>query len=190
MKHRLAVIGLILGLFAAACESQDMMDKRQLRKHFNLTQNTELLEYKGYPAMVGFGQREGLNIQAVYRLSTSQVAEIVQNGQKTGWRRLPIPKKLLAKLPYKDPAETQIKMPFSLSEGLFLCKTVGDNVLYAPASAAHLCEDQAGQLHCTGPVTQAEAETSDKCKRRFSDQILGILDPKSAKLYVFIGSGY
>jgi len=39
-------------------------------------------------------------------------------------------------------------------------------------------------------MTIAEAETSNKCQLKFSDQILGVLDFKTKKLYTFVGSSY
>lgn len=191
MPHPVKPMALTMSLLIAGCASyQQAMDQDRLRQHFNLSTDTKLLEYSSFPAEV-IGPRAGLQIQAIYQLGDSAVTDIVENGQTAGWRSLPIPQKTLVKLPYNNAkGVTPINMPLTASEGMFLCKTVGDHVLSAPIDTATLCENQVGTLHCQERMTQNEAKTSDQCERRFGDQILGILDLETKQLSVFVGSTY
>jgi hypothetical protein len=133
--------------------------------------------------MVGFGQREGLQIQAVFQLPEARVEEIARVGERTGWRKLPVAPEILAKLPFTNTRGRRINIPFPAAGGYYLCKTVGSDVLYADERGTYLCENHAGTLRC-------EAMDSRKCRYSFSDQILGVLIPREKKLYTFIGSTY
>ncbi|WP_216452595.1 hypothetical protein, partial [Arcanobacterium phocae] len=131
--------------------------------------------------------REGLQIRAVFQLSDSQVENIVREGDRDGWRKLPVPPKVLAKLPF-DNAKNGI--PISAKSGYFLCKTVGSDVLTAGENQTSLCENATGTLHCSELMSPEEAKKSDKCRYKFNDQILGVLDLRDKKLYTSIGSIY
>jgi hypothetical protein len=187
MRRFFAVSIVFLNLALFGCESQDAMDKREVRRHFNLSEETTLLEYDGYPEMVGFGQREGLRIKAVFQLSDTQVENIVKEGDRDGWRKLPIPPEVLAKLPFHN-AKNEI--PVAAKSGYFLCKTAGSNVLTAGENQTSLCENHPGTLQCSEPIPLEEAKKSNKCQYRFGDQILGVLDLRDNKLYTSIGSIY
>ena len=145
----------------ASCQSQDDMDKAQLRRHFGIPPAAEILEYHGYPARVGFGQREGLQVSATYRLTETELAEWLSKAAANGWQPLPIPVGLRQKIPYKG-----LKVDFDAAEGLYLCRTAGDNVLYAKN-------------------TRPCAETP-----RMNDIIIGILDPATRRLSVTVRSSY
>lgn len=123
--------------------------------------------------------------------STPQVAAIVNDGAAIGWRPMPIPEEVMAKLPYNNAeGKTPINIPFELSNGYFLCKTAGSDVLTASGQEVRLCEEDPGDFRCSEPVLKEDAPTSDQCKRRFGDQILGVLDLESYRLYTFVASTY
>lgn len=187
MRRSLAVSIVFLTLANLGCESQDVSDRREVRRHFHLPEETTVLEYDGYPGMVGFGQREGLQIRAVFQLSDAQVETIVKEGNRDGWRKLPVPPEILAKLPFDN---AKNKIPISAKSGYFLCKTVGSDVLTAGENQTSLCEKAPGTLQCSELMSPEEAKKSDKCKYRFNDQILGVLDLRDNKLYTSIGSTY
>lgn len=144
-----------------ACQSQDNMDKGQLRRHFSIPPDAEILDYHGYPARVGFGQREGLQVSATWRLTEAELAAWLPKAGAKGWRPLPIPAEIRQKIPYKG-----LKVDLDAVEGLYLCLTAGDNVLYAKN-------------------TRPCAETP-----RMNDIIIGILDPATRRLSVTVRSSY
>jgi len=78
MRFGLAIASTFIVLVLLGCESTVVQNQRDLQRHFGLSPETPLLESDGYPAAVGFGQREGLQIEAVYQLSPPQVAAIVK----------------------------------------------------------------------------------------------------------------
>lgn len=177
-------------LLFSQCESGVITEQRQVRKRFNLSPKTKILQFSSYPPSETFWLREALKVQTVFHLSSSEVEKIVTEGESLGWRKLPIPQDTLGKLPFTNSGnQVRINIPFDV-DGFFLCKTVGDNVLYASEKKTSLCENKAGSLHCTEAMSLEEAETSDKCKKIFGDQILGILELETGKLYTFIGSTY
>jgi hypothetical protein len=189
MRHLVCIVFAMQITLLLGCGSSTMTDQQQLRKHFKIASNTEMLEFSASPPNNGW-QREGLKVQAIFQLSKKEMDAIIKEGHKSGWRNLPIPDRTIVKLPFTNSVDqVKINIPFN-TEGMFLCKTVGDNVLYASESKTALCENQAGTLHCTEAMSLEEAERSSKCKRRFGDQILEILEFNTQKLYVFIGSTY
>lgn len=152
---------LVVALVLVACQSQDDMDKAQLIRHFGIPQGAELLEYQGYPARVGFGQREGLQVSATWRLTEAELAAWLPQAAPKGWKPLPIPAGIRQKIPYRG-----LKVDLDAAEGLYLCRTAGDNVLYAKSTRA--CADA----------------------QRMNDIIIGILDPGTRRLSVTVRSSY
>lgn len=140
---------------------QDRRDRAALRRLFDLPSSYELVSYDGYPSMVGFGQREGLEISAQYELSSEQFEEFLRDASDRGWEPLPIPEIIDSRILYQG-----LPVPMDLLDGLYYCHTAGDNVLHAKAT--HACIDV----------------------NVLSDIILGILDASTRRLYVVVRAGY
>jgi hypothetical protein len=101
-------------------------DKASLRRQCDIPRSATLVEYRGYPAVVGFGQREGLHIEGRFQIEKSGIGPFESDAVSRGWKSLPIPDEVLAKIPFE----------FSLvrlgsKKGLYRCHTAGDNVLHA-----------------------------------------------------------
>jgi hypothetical protein len=140
---------------------QDRLDQRHLRRHFDIPRGAKLLRYEGYPSMVGFGQREGLHIEAVYGLTDEQEHVFITSSLAADWRRLPIP----------GAEREQVRVysgdvPLDLERGIYTARTAGNDVL------------RAGE---TVPVSEAA---------RLSDLIIGVLNMETNELHVRIASGY
>ena len=140
---------------------QDAGDRERLREIFAIPGDAELVSYSGFPPTMGFGQREGLSISACYLLSDEQEDSFMENAPCRGWRPLPIPAEVLKAIPFEG-----LEVPLDLQEGLYTCRTAGDNVLWA-------CE--------TRPVEEADAVL---------DIVLGVLDTAGNRLYVQVRAGY
>jgi len=161
MNARRRVMILAAAFFLLACQSQDDMDKAQLLRHFNIPPGTQLIEYNGYPARVGFGQREGLQVSATYRFTEGELAAWLPQARANGWQPLPIPSEIREKIPYKG-----LKVDLDAAQGVYLCRTAGDDVLHAKN---------------TRPCGEVQ---------RMNDIIVGTLDPVSCQLHVTVRSGY
>jgi hypothetical protein len=144
-----------------ACQSQDDMDREQLRRHFGIPPGVQMIEYHGYPARVGFGQREGLQVSAKYRFTEGELAGWLPQARADGWQPLPIPAEIRQKIHYKG-----LRVDLDAAEGLYVCRTAGDNVLHARK-------------------TRPCAET-----QRMNDIIIGTLDPGTRQLSVTVRSSY
>ena len=155
------VVGLILGGCGGSQAVQDRMDQSALRELFGLPRGAEVVEYDGYPPMVGFGQREGLGLRAAFRLGPEEVEAFANSAAETGWQALPIPAGLMGRIPFRE-----LDVPLDRTDGLYLCRTAGDNVLHAE-------------------TTRSCAETAD-----FHDLILGVYDPSTQMVWVTVRSGY
>lgn len=152
---------IAVSLFGYPQTIQDRLDQRSLRRQFDLPSGLRLIEYDGYPAVVGFGQREGLNIQAVYQLGENQVEEFNQYLVNNGWLPLPVSIEIRDKIkPYVTPDSTE------LSSGLYLCRAAGHNVLHARE---------------TRPYAEVDW---------LNDVIFGAFDANTKRLYLQVGSGY
>jgi hypothetical protein len=152
---------LAVAFVLLACQSQDDMDREQLRRHFGLPPGVQIIEYHGYPARVGFGQREGLQVSATYRFTEGQLAVWLPQARSSGWQPLPIPAETRRKILYKG-----LKVDLDAASGFYVCRTAGDNVLYAGK---------------TRPCAEVQ---------RMNDIIIGILDPDTRQLSVTVRSSY
>ena len=161
MNARRRVMILAAAFVFLACQSQDDMDKAQLHRHFNIPPGTQLIEYNGYPARVGFGQREGLQVSATYRFTEGELAAWLPQARSNGWQPLPIPSEIRKKILYKG-----LKVDLDAVQGLYVCRTAGDNVLHAKK---------------TRPCGEVQ---------RMNDIIIGTLDPVSRQLRVTVRSSY
>jgi hypothetical protein len=164
--HTATLILLVLSSLITGCglppqPIQDQLDQQALRRQFNLPAGYDPVSYDGYPSMVGFGQREGLEISIVYRLDEKQLEDFLLDAPIEGWKPLPIPQAVRRKILYQG-----MNVPLDLQSGLYVCRTAGDNVLHARQTRS--CSD-VDTLH---------------------DIILGVFDPAEDKLYLVIRSGY
>jgi hypothetical protein len=121
----------------------------------------ELISYTGYPARAGFGQREGLEISAVYKLTDHQTTKFVSDSKSDGWQSLPIPWEVRSKIFFREMA-----VPLEAQTGIYVCRTAGNEVL---------------RSRDTKPCS---------CVNRLNDVIIGVLDTTSNTLYLTIRSGY
>ena len=140
---------------------QDWLDRRAMGRHFELPRGLDLVDYNGYPPVVGFMQREGLQISVIYPLSEIQGKNFTHQALDRGWEILPIPPETYAKTQHLHKV-----VPLLTQTGLYICKTAGNDVLLA---------------RHTRPCDSVEY---------LSDVILGIFDSQTNKLYLVISSGY
>jgi hypothetical protein len=145
---------------------QDQADQRMLEQIFDIPTGLALVSYDGYPPQVGFGQREGLDISAVYKLDDVQEAEFVQRATAAGWQPLPVPGETRLCIEAFQSSGVEVKVPWESQTGVFVCKTAGNNVLYAENTRP--CS-KAGQL---------------------DDIIIGVLSTDSNRLFVAIRATY
>jgi hypothetical protein len=140
---------------------RDRLDRRALRRHFDLPSGLRLIGYDGYPPMVGLGQREGLHIRSVYQVREKQEEAFIGRLVESGWSPLPIPGEIREKIrPYVAPDL------LALSSGLYLCRTAGNDVLRARE---------------TRPCAEVAWP---------NDAIVGVYDRDTHRLYLHVGSGY
>jgi hypothetical protein len=140
---------------------QDRLDQRQLRERFGIPRGAELLAYEGYPSMVGFGQREGLNIGAVYRLTDEQERVFTESSLRGDWRPLPMPLEHRGRM-----RGLAGDVPLDLEQGIYTASTAGSDVMRA---------------RDTVPISEVAQP---------ADLILGVLDSETNQLHVRIASGY
>jgi hypothetical protein len=153
------MVGVLFGYYPQPIRGG--LDRRLLRRHFDLPSGLRLVAYDGYPPMVGFGQREGLNIRAVYRVPERKAEVFKRRLNGDGWLPLPMPAELQDKI---RPYVTDDTL--ALASGLYLCRTAGNDVLHARET--HPCTEVA----------------------RLSDVIFGAFDSDAHLLYLQVGSGY
>jgi hypothetical protein len=156
---------LLTLILIPACQTgqaaQDASDQRALRRLFGIPNDFKLLNYAGYPARVGFGQREGLEISGVFMLSDDQMTQFKHQIVRNNWQALPIEEDIRSKILWKN-----LPVPLEAQSGYYMCATAGDNVLYATR-------------------TKTCAETAPR-----SDIILGIIDLSTRQLHVVVRAGY
>ena len=148
--------------FATSCQLlTDSSDKSALEKHFEIPDDAEIIAYDGFPTMVGFGQREGLNISAKYLLNDEDMNEWIKNMKIKGLKNLPIESECRSKLWFKDKL-----IPVETKTGYYYCRTAGNDVLNATK---------------TKPCDEVD---------NLNDIIFAILDTEKKELSVIITSGY
>ena len=157
----LLALALLLGGCGGAQGVQDTKDQAALRRLFGLPGRAEVVSYSGHLAMVGVGQREGLGLRARFQLEPEQAMAFLETAAEAGWEPLAIPAGLMGRIPFRE-----LDVPLDRTDGLYLCRTAGDNVLHAE-------------------TTRSCAETAD-----FHDLILGVYDPSTQTVWVTVRSGY
>jgi len=152
----------LLLFVATSCQwLTDSSDKSALEKHFEIPDDAEMIAYDGFPTMVGFGQREGLNISARYLLNDEDMNEWIKNMKIKGLKNLPIESECRSKLWFKDKL-----IPVETKTGYYYCRTAGNDVLNATE---------------TKPCDEVD---------NLNDIIFAILDTEKKELSVIITSGY
>jgi len=152
----------LLLFVATSCQwLTDSSDKSALEKHFEIPDDAEMIAYDGFPTMVGFGQREGLNISANYLLSDEDMNGWIKNMQTKGLKKLPIESECKSKLWFKDKL-----VPLETKTGYYFCRTAGNDVLNATE---------------TKPCDEVDY---------LNDIIFAILNTEKKELSVIITSGY
>src|SRR6185436_14783877 len=122
---------LILGLLCllGGCERlSNLADERALRKQCHIPPYAQSSDYKGFPAMSGFGQREGLSITARFRIPKSNLDDFEKFMHEDGWDPLPVSAELRARLPRQGKG---YESDLEAVEGFFRCHTAGSEVLHA-----------------------------------------------------------
>ena len=157
----LFVSGLLLGGCGLPQYLQDTMDQAELRRLFGLPRGARVLSYAGYPSMVGFGQREGLSLDAAFELTDDEGQTFLAQAAEGGWQPLPMSDALFAHIPFQG-----LSVPLDQSNGLYLCRTAGNEVLHARETKG--CVEVA----------------------RINDLILGIFDATTNSVWVTVRSGY
>jgi hypothetical protein len=112
----------------------DDSDKKALRGRCHVPEYAEAIEYQGFPSMVGFGQREGLEVSGRFNLPSDHVETFEAFAKAEGWESLPIPPEIRPKILFRG-----MKVNLDAKVGRFRCRTAGDNVLYSTVS--RLCRD-------------------------------------------------
>jgi len=124
-----------------------------------------MLDYRGFAAIGGTFQREGLKVSAIFAFTPQQAEQYLESAVNNGWRPLPLPRDILAE---SEKWGNLVNQPqLRAKKGWYLLKTAGDNVLYNPNP--RLCR-KASELR--------------------GDIILGILTLPDLKLYAAVASGY
>jgi hypothetical protein len=107
-------------------ERQDRADLARLKEIFGVPGEARLVSFDGYPASVGFGQREGLSLSAEFELPPDLVPAFLEERLEAGWRELPIPEEVAGRIPFEG-----LPVPLEASTGIYTCRTAGDDVLHA-----------------------------------------------------------
>jgi hypothetical protein len=149
-------------VFTPGCAiDQDASDQERLREIFAVPPEAQIIEYRGFPARSGFGQREGLRLSARYRLSAPVFSAWLASARNAGWRELPFPQSIRSRFRIRfDEA------PLDTAHGLYLCRTAGNEILNTAE---------------TRPCEKAEA---------MNDVRLGVFDQSTGVLSVLVAAGY
>ncbi|MBN1975792.1 MAG: hypothetical protein JW918_00190 [Anaerolineae bacterium] len=146
--------------------TQDQADQQALGRFFGIPSDLELVSYDGYPPQVGFGQREGLDISAVYRFDDAQEEEFIQQATSAGWQPLPVPEDVRLRIEAFEAGGIKVKVPWRAQTGIFSCKTAGNNVMYAEETIPCSAVDNLGDI------------------------VIGVLDTDSNRLFVAVRAAY
>lgn len=152
---------LLLLLITSCQQVTDSSDKEALKRHFEIPDDAVMIAYDGFPPMAGFGQREGLNISAKYKLNDEDMNNWINNLQSKGLKQLPIETECRSKLWFKDEL-----IPMDTETGYYYCRTAGNDVLNATE---------------TKPCEKVE---------NLNDIIFALLDIEMKELSVIVISGY
>ncbi|HVG38565.1 MAG TPA: hypothetical protein VM870_04720 [Pyrinomonadaceae bacterium] len=117
---------VVLSGCAACFQSQEASDQAQLRRHFAIPADARVVEYKGFPETSGFGQREGLHLSARYHLTPGQMSAWAASARAKGWESLPPPPEVAQRMAFFGGEKL-----IGVRDGLYLCRTAGDDVLHA-----------------------------------------------------------
>jgi hypothetical protein len=113
-------------IFITNCSSQTNTDKSMLRKQCHIPEYANLVYFKSYPDELGFGQREGIEIEGRYKLLESDVEKFEIEAYKDNWQKFPIPDYIIKRINQVDST-----LNLKINNGLYRCYTAGNNVEYA-----------------------------------------------------------
>lgn len=195
LRSLFAAAGLLL---LSGCDhSSDRSDRQALRRQCRIPSYAELAAYEGYPAMVGFGQREGLKLSGRFAIPASRVPEFERFVRSDGWEPLPVPDRIKAVLPF--PVES-LRIDLSVPEGYFRCRTAGNEALHAEKTLS--CGDPAALRDYMEPVWE-EGPSGRKPKldsrgrpalklrmRAVGDVILSVYDRRSGTIAALVQTPY
>jgi|OpeIllAssembly_1097287.scaffolds.fasta_scaffold18077_2 hypothetical protein len=130
------VLSLLLLLAGAGCERPS--DEQVLRRTFAVPRVARLVSIDSSPKSAGTFGREGLSIDALFAFGPDELAAYrVRLEKDPTWRPLPPPAPLLRRLPRGT------EIPLDATNGVWACRTAGDDVLHARKSD---CLDREGPL--------------------------------------------
>ena len=158
---RLFALIILFSACLIGCQSVDASDRRALREQCSIPEYAELVSYKGFPSTNGFGQREGLEVSGKFKIKSSEVVKFEKTAQWDGWEPLPIANTIRSKIRFKGMA-----INLDLEDGLYRCRTAGDNVLYTSVSK---------------PCAEVE---------KLNDIMISVFDRKSNEFSAVVRSGY
>lgn len=158
-------------LLLTGCQAlTDREDLVALRRQCRIPDYAVLKEFHGFTGG-GLGQREGLSLRAVFEVRESDAARFRADASREGWEKAPVPPSLRTALPRLDDDQALA------AEGLFRCRTAGNDVLLATETNA-CTEDHYTEFASPNP------------SRRLSDAILTVYDEKNRTLTAWVRSTY
>jgi hypothetical protein len=164
----------------------DRSDRRALIKQCQVPSYARIKEYNGFPAMNGFGQREGLKLSAKYNLPRNRVTEFENSLKEKGsqWAPLPIPPDVLKRIRFKFSS-----VDLNSSNGFFRCRTAGDNVLRMQDTSS--CSNPKGWvMFQKDPPRWRREEVPLESIDFFSDIIISVYEANTKTISVGVASGY
>lgn len=167
----------------------DRNDQKALRKQCQIPTFAHLEHFNGFPYMNGFGQREGLDLSAKYKISNEQAIYFEKSVQRkdSQWRPLPIPPDILTKL-----ANSYFKISdvnLNSSKGYFRCRTAGDDVLHKKETSSCF-NPKAWVMVKKDPPRWEYKEVPLESIDAFSDIIISVYDTASLIITAGVVSGY
>ena len=148
-------------IFMPDCSSQSTIDKRMLRKQCHIPEYATQIYFKGYPDDLGFGQREGIEMEGRFQLSKSDVEKFEIEALRDNWQKSPVPDTIIWRI---NQVDATIKL--KINNGLYRCYTAGNNVEYAQN---------------TIPIEQVKTP---------NDLIVSIYNRENGQIYALIKSSY
>jgi hypothetical protein len=130
------VVTLLVGCGLA--RSQDDLDRDEVRRLCGLPAEARVSSWHGYPAQMGFGQREGLYLHGEFELPARAWAAWFGSVPPADYQALPLSASArAAALSVLTRRHTlQFVLPELAGLGFVRCRTAGNNVLYARQTRA------------------------------------------------------
>ncbi len=130
------VVTLLAGCGLA--RSQDDLDRDEVRRLCGLPAEARVRSWHGYPAQMGFGQREGLHLHGEFELPARSRAAWFGSVPPAGYGALPLSASArAAALSVLTRRHTvHVALPKLDAPGFVRCRTAGNNVLYSRQTRA------------------------------------------------------